>query len=135
MWCYYAAYSNNDIWARLSFKEPSMELSHAMRVAALVIVGTLAIALAVRLVTRSVHFGGLLAAPGYTGVSAERVQLLVVTLLTALRYGTAVLSARGRAMPALSPPWLTVFAISCAIYVAVKAVRTCSLSADEEIRQ
>lgn len=112
-----------------------MDVFHGIRVGALGVTGTLAIALVLRLATRSIRFGGLLAAPGHTGVSAERVQLLVVTLLTALRYGAEVVAAKGEAMPALSPPWLAVFATSCAVYVAVKAVRTFSSSADEEIRE
>jgi hypothetical protein len=108
-----------------------MELSHVMRVGALCTVGTLVGVLALRLVTRSIHFKGLLAAPGYTGVSAERLQLLAVTILVAFRYGMEVISAKGTGMPALGQRWLTIFATSCAIYLTIKAIRIFSLNRDQ----
>ena len=81
--------------------------------------------LAYRMLTRKISLEGLLKdGPDASGVSPERVQLLLATLAVSGKFlGGTVHSAHGT-MPDVSPQWLVIFGASGGVYATVKALKT-----------
>ena len=57
------------------------------------------------------------------GLKAEEAVLLVGAVATCWAYGAELVRSGGGAMPGISWGWMAGFAASCAVHVAMKAVR------------
>src|SRR5258708_46837 len=78
-----------------------------------------------KILTRRIHLGGLLSRKSDFGqVSAERIQLLIATLVVSGRYLSDAVHSTNGAVPDVSPHLLYLFGGSSGIYASVKALTT-----------
>ena len=82
----------------------------------------LAAILVLKMLTRGIKLGGLLdSKTGRQQVSAERVQLLISTLVVASKYLSDVAHSTNGTMPDVDPHMLYLFGGSSGIYASIKA--------------
>ncbi len=101
-----------------------MRIAHILGLEARGFLLLLAAMLAVKMLTRQINLGGLLAKDGESsGVSPERVQLLMTTIFLSAKYVSEVAHNTSGALPDVTPQWLAVFGGSGGVYASVKALR------------